>query len=82
MKTAVSIPDKLFEEAEKTAQKLGLPRSQFYARALEEFISMHDKQKITDRLNKVYSSDSASVDSAASEAGLDQLRRNLKNDAW
>tara|TARA_B100001939_G_C16711230_1_gene517119 strand:+ start:106 stop:354 length:249 start_codon:yes stop_codon:yes gene_type:complete len=82
MKTAVSIPDELFEEAEKTAQKLGLPRSQFYARALEEFISMHDKQKITARLNKVYSSDSAPDDSSTSQAGLDQLRRNLKSDTW
>lgn len=82
MKTAVSIPDDLFEQAEKTAHKLGLARSQFYARALEEFIRMHDKQKITARLNKIYPEESALNDFTAADAGLEQLRKNLKNDTW
>ena len=37
MKTAVSLPDRLYEEAEKTAQAIGIPRSQLFAKALEEF---------------------------------------------
>ena len=45
MKTAVSIPDVLFDTAERTAQQLGIPRSQLFARALEEFIKNHQKEE-------------------------------------
>ena len=53
MKTAISLPDHLYFEAEKTAQSLGIPRSQLFAKALEEFIASH-KREITVRLNSVY----------------------------
>ncbi|TGN17388.1 ChpI protein [Leptospira idonii] len=53
MKTAISIPDDLFILAEKTAKKLGIPRSQLFAKALEEFIQNHSKDYITARLNQV-----------------------------
>lgn len=38
MKTAISLPDPLFKAGEKVAKKLGLSRSQLYARALRQFI--------------------------------------------
>ena len=53
MKTTISIPDELFTLAEITAKKLGIPRSQLFARALEEFIENHSNQSITEKLNKV-----------------------------
>lgn len=39
MKTAVSIPDDLFAEADRAAQRLGWSRSQVYAQALREFLA-------------------------------------------
>ena len=53
MKTAISIPDDLFNLAETTAKKLGIPRSRMFARALEEFIQNHSDQSITEKLNKI-----------------------------
>lgn len=80
MKTAVSIPDELFERAEKTAQKMGIPRSQLFARALEEFISSRNSELITEKLNAVYPKEGSSEKS--DETSVDLLRRSLKDDAW
>ena len=55
MKTAISLPDRLYADAEETAKSLGIPRSQLFAKALEEFINLHKKETITERLNEVYS---------------------------
>lgn len=38
MKTAVSVPDRVFEEGERLAARLGWSRSQLYATALERFL--------------------------------------------
>ena len=82
MKTAVSIPDRLFREAEKTASELGIPRSQLIARALEEFIEHHKRQGITERLNRVYSNDSNRPSKQELAAGLDALRSLTEDDTW
>jgi len=82
MKTAVSLPDGLYEEAEKTARSLGIPRSRLYARALQEFIERHRRELITERLNRVSSHiDSAELEYGA-DAGLESLRDATRNDSW
>lgn len=53
MKTAISLPDELFAKAESTARRLGLARSQLFARAVEEFIREHDPQMVTDAIDTV-----------------------------
>ncbi|XDD49683.1 ChpI protein [Leptospira sp. WS92.C1] len=82
MKTAISIPDELFKTAEKTAKKLGIPRSQLFAKALEEFIQSHSKESITEKLNKVYSSKSKETKNNIADLSVESLRKSLKNDSW
>lgn len=53
MKTAVSIPDDLFDEAEVLARELKTSRSAIYARALAAFIDTHDPDRVTEAMNKV-----------------------------
>ena len=53
MKTAISIPDDVFEEAEQLANRLQTSRSQLYARALSEFVARHDDDRVTEALNRV-----------------------------
>jgi len=53
VKTAISLPDELFAKAESTARRLGLARSQLFARAVEEFIREHDPQMVTDAIDNV-----------------------------
>jgi predicted transcriptional regulator len=53
MKTAVSIPDDVFQQAERLAQQWHTSRSQLYARALAEFVARHDDDEITAAMNAV-----------------------------
>ena len=56
MKTAISIEDKVFNDAEVAAKILGISRSLLYTQAVKEYITHHLPQNITDNYNKVYSS--------------------------
>lgn len=68
MKTAVSIPDALFEAADRAARRLGLSRSQLYARALERFLGEEPDDAITARLDEVYVTEDSAVDPAVAAA--------------
>jgi len=82
MKTAVSLPDQLYEEAERTAQNLGIPRSQLFAKALEEFIASHKRENVTERLNRVYSNISKNEFEGISNIGIESIRNLTKDDSW
>jgi metal-responsive CopG/Arc/MetJ family transcriptional regulator len=55
MKTAISIPDPLFNSVERMAHKLNVSRSEFFANAAKAYIDQVKNQSVTDRLNKIYS---------------------------
>ncbi|MDJ0800728.1 MAG: ChpI protein [Calothrix sp. MO_167.B12] len=62
MKTAISIPDPLFEAAEQFAKRMGLSRSQLYAVALQEYLQAHKREQITKQLDSVYADEDSSLD--------------------
>jgi len=78
MKTAISLPDDLFRQAEAAAQRLRVSRSELYAKAIAEFLRGRQENAITERLNKVYSQREAKVDSGLHRAQL----KSLKKDAY
>ncbi len=82
MKTAISLPDWLYEEAEKTAQHMGLPRSQLFAKALEEFIERHSYRRITERLNEIYTEKVNNEFQSISNSNIETMRELTKNDSW
>lgn len=51
MKTAVSIPDDVFEAAERLARRLKKPRSVLYAEAVAQYLARHDPDTVTDAMN-------------------------------
>lgn len=53
MKTAVSLPDTLFLAADRQAKRSQKSRSQLYADALEEYLSRHAPEEVTEALNCV-----------------------------
>ncbi len=55
MKIAVSVPDALHRRADELAARLGLKRSQLYARAVEEFLLIHDEDAVTAALDALAS---------------------------
>ena len=62
MKTAISIPNPLFEAAEQFAKHKGLSRSQLYAVALQEYLESHKPDQITQQLDTIYADEDSSID--------------------
>ena len=54
MKTAVSIPDDLFEAADRMARLLGVSRSELYRRALYEYLRSKGQDVVRMKLDEVY----------------------------
>ena len=54
MKTAISIPDPIFEAAEKLARRLGMSRSQLYSKAVDSLIEQYRYSGVRERLDAVY----------------------------
>ena len=78
MKTAVSIPDEIFQSAEKLARRAGRARSDVYAAALKEYVARHATEDVTDAMNDVCDAISADRDKFALAAG----RRTLERSEW
>ena len=56
MKTAISVPDEIFEDAERLAVRLGKSRSQLYAEAMAEYLTRHEPETVTERIDEVLDS--------------------------
>ena len=54
MKTAISIPDSLFEAAERLAGRLGVSRSRLFQMAVEAFLDDHCDDGVTEALDGLY----------------------------
>ena len=75
MKVAISIPDEVFEAAEKASARLRIPRSRFYAEAVRAYARAHSGDEITRRLNDVYSREASDVEAEVEGASLEVLRQ-------
>jgi predicted transcriptional regulator len=53
MKTAVSIPDELFRQADALAGHLGKSRSELYREALADYVARRDPAAVTSALNEL-----------------------------
>ena len=62
MKTAISIPDPIFAAAERVAMRLGMSRSELYARAVSRFVDAHRDEIVTEALNAVYEEEVSRLD--------------------
>jgi predicted transcriptional regulator len=79
MKTAVSLPDRVFQEAERHARRTRKSRSQLYGEALTEYLARHAPDEVTEAMNDA-------IDRLAGR-GTDPFvtpaaRRLLKNVEW
>ena len=68
MKTAISLPDELFEEAEALAEDRGVSRSELYATALAEYVAKHRDAEVTEKLNEVYTDEPSGLHAPLREA--------------
>jgi metal-responsive CopG/Arc/MetJ family transcriptional regulator len=76
MKTAISIPDPVFSEAERLGKRLNISRSQLYAKAVEKYIAQHRKLGVTEALDRVYADEASELDEVSQVLQFRSLPRN------
>jgi hypothetical protein len=74
MKTAISVPNDVFELSERLAKKLKVSRSKIFAMGVKKLAEEHDDE-VTARLNEVYSKEDSSVDPVLFKMALMSLPR-------
>jgi metal-responsive CopG/Arc/MetJ family transcriptional regulator len=82
MKTAISLPDNLFKEAEATAKDLGLSRSRLIQTALEEFLQRRRDEALTAEINRHIEKYGDPSDDDEGEAWLAHNREMLRRVEW
>ncbi len=75
MKTAISIPDKLFRKVDQYAQKHGYSRSELFAKAVAQYLEMHPSDHITKQLDEIYSSEPAELNKTLSNMQLSSIKK-------
>lgn len=76
MKTAISLPDPLFETAERLAKRMKMSRSALFARAMEEFVNRNDPDDLTAEINLVLADEPQERDAFVDAAAAAMLRRS------
>jgi antitoxin MazE6 len=75
MKTAISLPDPLFKEAEAAAKDLGLSRSKLIQTALEEFLKRRQDERVTAALNRSLAKHPDEIDPFLQQLALEAMKR-------
>jgi hypothetical protein len=78
MKTAVSIPDEVFENVERLARRMKKSRSELFSHALAEYLARHAPDQVTESMNQVCSEIGSEPDPFVSAAS----RRLLERSEW
>jgi metal-responsive CopG/Arc/MetJ family transcriptional regulator len=78
MKTAVSIPDDVFERAERLARRARRSRSDVFSAALREYLARHAPDEVTEAMNRVCDQIKEGKDRFVGRAG----RRVLESTEW
>ncbi len=67
MKTAISIPDNIFQPGERYAKNHGISRSKLYSQALAQFLKKNSEEEITKKLNEIYSHQPSVINEAVTK---------------
>lgn len=78
MKTAVSIPDEVFQGAERLARRTKKSRSQLFSDAVREYIARHAPDDVTEAMDRVCAQIGQPRDGFVSSAS----RRILERSEW
>jgi len=78
MKTAVSIPDEVYEGAERLARRAKKSRSRLYGDALREYLARHAPDEVTEAMNRACIEVGETKDPFVSTAA----RRILERSEW
>jgi len=74
VKTAISIQEKLYEQAELLAKKMNISRSHLFGMAVEDFIQRYQNRSLLEEINQAYSDEP----DPAEQARLLQMRKQYR----
>ena len=78
MKTAISIPDEVYQGAERLARRTKKSRSRLYGDALKEYLARHAPDEVTEAMNRACAEVGETKDPFVSSAA----HRNLERSEW
>jgi len=78
MKTAISLPDAVFRDAERLARRLKKSRSELYREAVAEYLARHEPEAVTEALDRL----AAKVDTRPDGFSSAAARRVLGRSEW
>jgi predicted transcriptional regulator len=76
MKTAISLADEIFEQAERLARRLKKSRSELYRAAIAEYVARHDAEAVTEAMNRIAEQADTRLDAFSAEAARGVLERS------
>jgi metal-responsive CopG/Arc/MetJ family transcriptional regulator len=81
IKTAISIQESLFEQAENLAHKMKVSRSRLFVLALEDYISHQQNRELLAQINAVYA-DKPDVAEKALHRKMRRVHRQMVEGEW
>lgn len=79
MKTAISLPDELFDQVEVLVRGSRRSRSEVYSQALREYVARHSPDVITDTIDRVVAEvDEDQADRAFRRVAADRVLRSTE----
>jgi metal-responsive CopG/Arc/MetJ family transcriptional regulator len=82
MKTAISLPDDIFDGVERGAAALGITRSEFFARAAQRYLDELERQSLTARINAALDAQTRPDDATADLIAYGRRRLAAMDDDW
>jgi len=80
MKTAISIPDDIFEQADRLAKARGWSRSELYANAVSAFVNSERFSGVRKKLDSVYGG--GTEDSTVEPLLANAQARSIAKENW
>jgi len=73
MKIAISVPDPIFEAAERLAEQRSVSRSRIFTEALQAYLEVQGSDAITAKLNQVYEQEDSGLEADFAKAQIDSI---------
>ena len=81
VKTAISIPQPLFERVEALPREMHISRRRLFALAVEDFMHRYENQRLLERINTAYT-DVSEPDEQALLRRMRRQHRQMVEGAW
>lgn len=80
IKTAISLPEAIFNQADALSKEMAISRSRFFALATAAYIQQYQNKKLLEAINNAYTEQTD--EETQLQQGMRRKHRQLVEDAW